>query len=160
MQSIWGDQMPATVRTLLLAPFILALGAVAASARTIDDVKLDPQVVASRCTRIRGEFGISMQARIFYANVEKSPPVLSKPPTRKTFESFTCGGSKSTLYYYEYANATELGRAKSFAEGQIWGAGGPTKEHPELIIAIDNVLVVISSRQPEFFKKHLEKQES
>src|SRR2546428_3623136 len=113
---------------------------------TLEDVKLEPKVLAPGCSPINGEHAVSLQAATHYATIEKAPAVLFKPPTRKAYQSFKCGGSKSTIYYYEYASKADLEAARGFTEGTIWGGKEPTADHPELIITRDNVLVVISSR--------------
>ena len=38
-----------------------------------------------------------------------------------------------------------------FTKGLIWGEGGRSSMHPEFIMPIENVLVIISSRDAEFF---------
>jgi hypothetical protein len=125
---------------------------------TLEDVKLDPKVLAPGCSPIKGEHPVSIQAATHYATVEKAPAVLFKPPRRKAYQSFKCASAKSTIYYYEYASVADLDAARGFTEGTIWGGEGPSAEHPELIIARDNVLVVISSRDPGIYKKHLGRQ--
>ncbi len=146
------------VCTLAAGSVIGVMGSTVALALTLDNVKLDPKAVAPACTAIDGEHAVSIQAATHYATVEKAPAILFKPPTRKAYQSFECGGVKSTIYFYEYASKADLDAARGFTEGQIWGGKGPTAEHPEIIIARDNVLVIISSRDPSVFRKHLEKQ--
>jgi len=142
---------------LVASSTLMVLCHVPALGTTLEDVKLDPKALAPACSPIKGEFAISLQAALHYATVEKAPRVLFKPPIRKTYQSFKCGAAKSTIYYYEYESQASLEAARGFVEGSIWGGKAPSEEHPELIIARDNVLVVISSRDPGPFKEHLEK---
>ena len=103
---------------------------------------------AQACSPIKGEYAISLQAALHYETVEQAPRVLFKPPISKTYQSFKCGAARSTIHYYEYESQAGLEAARGFVEGSIWEGKAPSHEHPELIIARDNVLVVISSRDP------------
>ncbi len=119
--------------------------------RTLADVMLAPESLAPSCRPIKGDVGISIQARTHYATVEKTGAPLLKPPAHKALQSFACGEEKSTLYYYEYASKADLDAAIGYTKGVIWGEGGRSEMHPEYIFPIENVLVVISSRDAEYF---------
>lgn len=146
------------VRVLVAGSILIVLSHVPVLGITLEDVKLDPKALAPACSPTKGEYAVSLQAALHYATVDQAPRVLFKPPTRKTYQSFRCGAAKSTIYYYEYASKAELEAARGFVEGSIWGGKAPSEDHPELIIARDNVLIVISSRDPEPFRKRLERQ--
>jgi tetratricopeptide (TPR) repeat protein len=130
---------------------VVATGVTESGAKTIEDVKLPPASLAPQCSSIDGEHAISLQATTHYGMVEKYPQTLFKPPGRKAYQSFDCSGAKSTIYYYEYASKEDLDHALGFTKGLIWGEGGRSSMHPEFILPIENVLVVISSRDAEFF---------
>lgn len=147
-----------TAARVLAGSILVVLCRFPALGITLEDVKLDPKALAPACSPTKGEYAVSLQAALHFATVDQAPRVLFKPPIRKTYQSFKCGAAKSTIYYYEYASKADLEAARGFVEGSIWGGKSPSEEHPELIIARDNVLVVISSRDPGSFKKHLEKQ--
>lgn len=126
-------------------------GAADAPTRTLADVRLAPELLAPACKPIKGDFGISIQARNHYGTVMKLPLTLLKPPAHKELQSFACGEAKSTLYYYEYESKTDLEGALGYTKAFIWGDAGRSEEHPEYFLPIDNVLVVISSRDAEYF---------
>jgi len=120
-------------------------------AKAVADVMLAPESLAPACKPIKGEFGISIQARTHYALVETIGAPLFKPPVHKALQSFICDKAKSTIYYYEYASKADLNAAIGYTKGVIWGEGGRSEMHPEYIFPIENVLVVISSRDAEYF---------
>jgi hypothetical protein len=163
MQTLGGDTMgwsrrPDYSRHTILVTLCCATVTIGvAVAGTIEDLKLSPESVAPQCSPVDGEYAISIQARTHYSMVEQYPPTLFKLPARKAYQSFVCSKAKSTLYYYEYATKDDLETARGFTESLIWGEKGPTREHPDLIIPFENVLVIISSRDPGFFKNALQK---
>ena len=120
-------------------------------AKSLADVMLAPEILAPDCKPIPGDFGISIQARSHYRVVDSVGAPLFKPPAHKALQSFACGKAKSTLYYYEYASKADLDGALGYTKGVIWGEGGRSEMHPEYIFPIQNVLVVISSRDAEYF---------
>jgi hypothetical protein len=69
----------------------------------------------------------------------------------KRYQSFACRDVKSTIYYYEFATVEDLQRHLKGIKAVLWGESGPTDLHPELVLDMSNLLVVISSRRPEFF---------
>lgn len=42
----------------------------------------------------------------------------------------------------------------------LWGEAGPTRLHPELVLDMDNILAVVSSREPAFFARLLSHRET
>lgn len=145
---------PVTCAVLLLAAVAGGGAPVSAAgppAKSLAEVMLAPEILAPDCKPIKGDFGISVQARTHYSQVESTPASLFKPPVHKALQSFACGKAMSTLYYYEYASKADLDVAISFTKGFIWGEGGRSEMHPEYIFPIQNILVVISSRDAEYF---------
>ncbi|HUD72369.1 MAG TPA: tetratricopeptide repeat protein [Dongiaceae bacterium] len=140
-----------SVLLLTMAGGVAPVRAAETPTKTLADVMLAPESLAPECKPIKGDFGISIQARSHYGTVEKAPALLLKPPAHKTLQSFACGGAKSTIYYYEYASKAELDAALGYTKAFIWGEGGRSEMHPEYILPIENVLVVISSRDAEYF---------
>jgi tetratricopeptide (TPR) repeat protein len=120
-------------------------------AKTLADVMLAPESLAPACTSIKGDFGISIQARTHYRTVETTGAPILTPPAHKALQSFACEGAQSTLYYYEYASKADLEAALGYTKALIWGAAGRSEMHPEYFLPIENVLVVISSRDAEYF---------
>ena len=141
----------AAVQPVALAGGRGMAGAAETPTRTLADVMLAPPTLAPGCKPIKGEFAISIQARTHYSTVMKLPITLLKPPAHKDLQSFACGEAKSTLYYYEYDTKADLDAAIGYTKAFIWGDGGRSEEHPEYFLPIDNVLVVISSRDAEYF---------
>ena len=128
----------------LVVALYSALGLTGAptEAKTIEEVKLSPASLAPDCSPIEGEHPVSIQATTHYSTVEKTP-IQSIRPARKSYQSFSCSGMNSTIYYYEYPTAKDLEGALGFTKALIWGEGGRTSMHPEMILPIENVLVII-----------------
>jgi len=143
----------------LIMGFLLASMATALPvwSLTLEDVMIDPSEVDKVCQSIPGEHGVSMQARIQYRMLMNDSAsasaleILNGKPVNKMLQSFQCGDVKSTLYYYEYASKEELAANIAGTKTYLWGESGPTQMHPELILDVDNVLVVVSSKQPGLF---------
>ena len=134
---------------LAIAGSLALFCATAASAKTIEEVRLAPQILAPKCSPIETEHAVSIQAATHFRAAEKVP--IGPAPRRKEFQSFSCGEAKSTIYDYEYASRQDLDGAIGYVKGLIWGSGGRSKMHPESIIPADNVLIVISSHDAEYF---------
>src|SRR5262245_61363014 len=138
-------------RALIAALYsVFALAGVAADAKTIEDVKLSAASLAPECSPIEGEYPISIQATTHYRMANEYPMEAFRPAHR-SYQSFACSDKKSTIYYYEYATAKDLEGVIGFTKGLIWGEGGRSSLHLEFILPIENVLVIISSRDAEFF---------
>ena len=133
---------------------VVALCSSGIAAKSIEDVMIDPGALEPDCTAIEGEHAVSLQAVTHYATVEQRS-LFGDPPDAKEYQSFDCGGTKSTIYYYQYRSKSDLKAAQPYTEGKIWGGDGPSRDHPELILTVDNLLVIISSPEPKFFKKHI-----
>jgi hypothetical protein len=144
---------------------LLAAGAVPAFAGTPDaaakpaplsiaDVNIPAAQLPAGCAFIEEERFVSVQAHSLYemAGLPEMAKVL-KPPVRKAFQTVQCGKDAGTVYYYEYGDIADVLRVRTFVDALIWGDTAPTEEHPELILAQRNLLVVVSSRAPETLRK-------
>ena len=132
---------------------IIATGAFTAEAATIQELLLNPHKLKG-CSEITGEHAVSVEASTHYASAE-DVPTAGAPVWSKRYQSFECDGAASTIYYYQYPTQIDVERAQSAIEALIWNGAEPTAEHPELIFAVDNVLVVVSSENPKYFKKQI-----
>jgi hypothetical protein len=121
---------------------------------SIADVNIPDARLPAKCKFIKEERFVSVQAHMLYemAGAPEATRVL-KPPVHKSFQTIQCGKDAGTVYYYEYDDVGDVLSARSFVDGLIWGGGAPTEMHPDLILAQDNVLVVVSSRTPETLRK-------
>jgi tetratricopeptide (TPR) repeat protein len=121
-------------------------------AKSIDEVKLTPESLAPSCSAVQGEHPISVQAATLYAMVGTPNPMnLLDSVLHKDYQSFACSGAESTIYYYEFDTKDAVDEALVFVKPLIWGEGGRSSMHPEFIFSIENILIVISSRDAEFF---------
>lgn len=123
---------------------------------TIEDMKVTTSALDGDCKLLDGEYYVSVQAGTLYDMIS-SPEMsgLMTAPAKKLYQSIQCKDSKGTIYYYEFSNKKDLQVARGFIEGFIWGEGGRTRMHPEIIIVEQNMLIVVSSRDPEELKKHI-----
>jgi tetratricopeptide (TPR) repeat protein len=132
---------------------VATMATTAARALTMEEVELSAANLAPRCTPITTEHAVSIQAATLYRMVDdkQNTARLFNAPQRKIFQSFDCGREKTTIYYYEYATKGDLGLAIGFVKGFIWGEDNRTSLHPEMIFPAENVLIIVSSREPEYF---------
>jgi hypothetical protein len=137
----------------LIAGITLSLCVGNLAAATIGDLKVTASSLGNDCKFIEGEYPVSIQAATLYPMITDTYSRLFKPPVQKYFQSIECSNKKGTIYYYQYANLAELESARNFIESLIWGGGGPSKKHPELIESVQNVLLIISSHDPQTLKK-------
>jgi len=131
-------------RRLLLCLVALAVTQTAAHSYglTLEDLALEPP---SGCKTVGGEHPVSLQASMQY-----SAP--SPKPERKTFQSFHCSNHDSTVYFFQYSADTDMKLAVLLAGALVCGGPCPTSEHPERILTVENILVVISSPKPKTFE--------
>lgn len=129
---------------------VLTLVGTVGQAKTMEEVKLSPALLAPECSPIEGEHAISIQAAVHYRMVDEDPTQAIRP-ARKSYQSFSCSGKETTIYYYEYATAKDVESALGPVKALIWGEERRSSMHPEIILPIENVLVIISSREAEFF---------
>lgn len=121
---------------------------------SIEDVNISVQQLAAGCKFIKDERYVSTQAHMLYTMVNTPNIVkLLKPPVRQSLQSIQCGKIAGTIYYYEYSDLSDANTARGFIEGLVWGGAAPTSMHPELILGQNNMVVVISAREPEAFRK-------
>lgn len=118
----------------------------------IDDVLIKPQRVADSCKPIDGQYPVSIQAGMHYEMVG-GKKYIGAAPQKKRLQSFSCSGEKNTIYYYQYASRKQVESMLGFVEALIWGEGGRSRLHPEIITTKDNILIVISGKNPEYFEQ-------
>ena len=121
---------------------------------SIADVNISAPQLPAGCKFIEEERFVSIQAHTLYemAGAPETAKVL-KAPVRKAFQTVQCGKEAGTVYYYEYSDIADVLHARTFVDNLIWGGSAPTEMHPELILAQDNMLVVVSSRAPDTLRK-------
>ncbi len=124
---------------------------------SLEQVMIDVAIVKDVCRIEDKPYSVSIQARTFYATVQKESPLYGIHSPRKAYQTFNCHGVKGTMYYYEYRSRADLEGVMPMVQGFIWGKDGPSQQHPELLESVDNVLVIISSHHPEKLKKILHK---
>ena len=141
-------------KPLVVAGCVFAIGSSINRAwpLSLDDVLIDPFEVEGVCKAIEGEHPVSIQPAVQYkmAGQDEAGSAIYGSPTRKMFQSFQCKDAKATIYYYEFGSAEELGKRLDSIKTILWGESAPTKLHPELVMDLENMLVVVSSRSPEF----------
>lgn len=132
--------------SLSFAPLVYAV--------SLRDVQVKPAEVAFVCTEIEGQHPVSIQAAVQFEMAGDLVRVYGDPEA-KSYQSFECRNMRTTIYYYQYRDSAEVARYIGGIRVAIWGEQGPTSMHPELILTIDNVLVVVSGRKPGFFHRLL-----
>ncbi len=122
----------------------------------IDDVLIKPVKIADLCRTIDGQYPVSIQAGMHYEMVG-GKKYVGVAPQNKQFQSFTCNGEKSTIYYYQYASRREVDKMLGFVKALIWGESGRSRVHPEIITTTGNILIVISSKKPGYFARLIDR---
>jgi len=117
-------------------------------AATFEDVLAPLQTATEKCRPIDGVHAWSSQARSLYEK-EGLAKTLNLEPVHKVYKSFECGGSKSTVYLYEYASPPEGVKAMAGIQTYIWGGRRRSGHHPEFIFTVENVVVVVSGYRPK-----------
>lgn len=134
---------------LLATVFVLII----ASSDRVISVSMDEVVAPVRqlptCQSIEGEEPpVSLQAGMFF-HYDTEKREASLKPVAKRYESFQCGRRTATIYLYEYRDEPLALSALAEATVLIWGGRQPSSHHPEAILTVKNVLVVVSSRKPK-----------
>lgn len=135
----------------ILGLFISCILSGSVESATIEQVKIQDHEIMGVCRPIDGQHAVSIQARTVFSMAgdgDTGSSVYGDP--KKSYQSFECGGTKATLYYYQYSNASQMQSRLEFIKRVIWGESGPTRMHPELLLSVDNVLAVVSGPEPEF----------
>jgi hypothetical protein len=135
----------------LFAAVLFIFATLSSFSATIDEILIKPDRLGDGCFVSDKDFTITFQARIHFAT-SSDGSFFCPAVEAKQFQSFECSGDKSTVYYFQYQSAEEVAGCINYIKGKIWGGDSPSKEHPELIFAIENILIVISSRDPEPIK--------
>jgi TPR repeat protein len=135
------------MRTLVLASALVPLIVASASSYaryTIDDVSRTGDAVNSACSVTSGEYNTSIQASTFYHQYDLEAFIGEKPQQRRMV-SYLCDNDGTSVYYYEYADRTKANNALKFVTPFIWDHfDAPSPDHPEAILVMDNIVVVIS----------------
>lgn len=139
---------------VIAAALVVTCGAFAVpGAATVQELLLNPHKLKG-CSVINGEHAVTTEASTHYAMAE-DVPTSGAPVWDKRYQSFDCEGATSTIYFYQYPTRRDVERAQGPIEAMIWGSDEPSDDHPELIFAIDNILIVVSSEDPKYFKKQI-----
>jgi len=155
MAMTFGRPAPVGAKALLV---MLTAFASPAYSMEIDSLEIRPEELSGVCEPIEGQNAVSLQAAVQFdlSGPDEPAAFLYGRPKAKAFQSFDCGGERSTIYYYEFGGSKELTSHLGGIKAVIWGEDGPTRMHPEAILDFDNVLVVVSSRRPQWFEAVLE----
>ena len=131
---------------VLLAPSV-------AWSLTFDEILIDKDEVGGVCEFVEGEHPVSVQAGVQFQMAGKDEAGISLygNPKQKQFQSLECGTSKATVYYYEFPGKGDLDKRLAGIKRALWGEQGPTPMHPEQVMTLDSFLIVVSSREPDFF---------
>ncbi len=98
----------------------------------------------SACTVTSGEYYTSIQASTFYHQYDLEAFIGEKPQQRRMV-SYQCDNDGTSIYYYEYADRTKANNALNIVTPFIWDYfDSPSPDHPEAILVMDNIVVVIS----------------
>ena len=150
------DRLPErVVGTAVGVVILIACGVLTVRAATVQELMLNPHKLKG-CTQINGEHPVTTEASTHYAMAE-DVPTSGAPVWHKRYQSFDCEGAMSTIYYYQYPTRRDMQQALAPIEAMIWAGDKPSDEHPELIFAVENVLIVVSSEDPKYFKKQIAK---
>jgi hypothetical protein len=158
----YSESSPEEVKKMTQARpilFILAACLVMAGVSTdfagslsLEDILIDSKEVSPVCETIEGEHAVSIQARTLFKMVGEGAAgaITYGNPKNRQFQSFSCDGTKATVYYYEYGSATEVERRLGSIKMLLWGEKEPSELHPELVLGLDNIVAVVSSSKPDF----------
>ena len=137
--------LPVWLALLFLAPTM-------AHALTFDELLIDKDEVDGVCEFMEGEHPVSIQAAVqFDMSGEGDAGInIYGNPRQKQFQSLSCGGTNATVYYYEFPGKEDLEQRLPALKAVLWGEDGPTPMHPEQVITMDQFLIVVSSRKPDF----------
>lgn len=137
------------------------LSAPTAYALDIKDIQIQPAEVAPHCRAVKGTHAVSVQAEIQYQMTMSgsAASVIYGEPEAKSYQSFQCGRDKGTIYYYQFESAEAIEKIRKPIAAVLWGEEGPTEAHPEQLLVLDNILVVVSSPIPIFFSNLLSHRE-
>lgn len=127
---------------------ILSFFTVPAAALELEQVMIDPEVMADECKQVENQLPVSVQAEMNY-----STPNLA--PDRKALQSLECSRSTGTVFYFQYSGDTDMPMALLLTKMLVWGSGEPSEEHSERIFLVDNILVVIAGTDTEAFERSI-----
>ncbi|HEU5181343.1 MAG TPA: hypothetical protein VFW45_11150 [Candidatus Polarisedimenticolia bacterium] len=140
------------MRAFLVPLAFLFLAPTLAHALTFDELLIDKDEVNGVCEFIEGEHPVSIQASVQFdmSGKDEAGITLYGNPKQKQFQSLSCGETNATVYYYEFPEQDDLARRLPALKKALWGEEGPSPMHPEQVLTMDQYLIVVSSRKPEF----------
>ena len=121
---------------------------------TLAEVRIEASAVAGQCSPIAGEHPLSPDAAEHHAD-DEADCALGFPRVGKSYQSFRCGASDATVYYYQYADKTQAKAARSFARARLWGGPRPPGKGSERIFTVANVLMVVSGAPAKLLEAEL-----
>jgi hypothetical protein len=132
---------------------VVLLSPALARSLTFDELLIDKDEVSGVCEFTEGEHPVSAQAGVQFdmAGKDEAGISLYGNPKQKQFQSLECGAAKATIYYYEFPGKEDLDKRLPGIKSVLWGEQGPTAMHPEQVMTLDRFLMVVSSREPDFF---------
>ena len=141
-------------RTLGVAScFLVAILATTIQALSIDDVILASESLAPECRPADQQYYASTQARALYKMGDDPKWFGGRIPEEKRYQSFECGPYKGTIYYYEFDSSIDMDYLLERYQLFVWGKRRASWHHPEMIKRLENLIVVVSSRDRKYFKQ-------
>ena len=116
------------------------------SLHKLSEVVLPDNSLPKGCRLIEGVHAISIQADTLYSM--GMPNFVGRPPAAKQLQSMRCDKSEGTVFYYEFASRDDADAVIGFIRRLIWGEDHPTSMHPERIDRWNNIIIVVSFRNP------------
>lgn len=81
------------------------------------------------------------QARVFYGNPSVHAPLIGEIAEKDIQSVAGPDGDEGSIMYFRFKNEFN---SQGYIEALMWGEDGPTARHPELVIANNDMLVIIS----------------
>lgn len=120
---------------------------------TIAELMIPAKELPGKCKVVDGEHGVSPQAISLYKLHETIGPALNISAEKKAYQSLKCGKVLATIYYYHYTNKLDALRAITSIRTLIWGDESPSALHPEIILSVNNIVVIVSSWESIRFER-------
>jgi hypothetical protein len=102
--------------------------------------------IPTECKAVEGYFPSDIQTAILWQKTDLYKSVMPLPVS-KNAQSFTCEGNKGTVYFFQFASEASRKTAATFIKPLLWGESGPTAEHPELVLDLRDIVIVVSFRK-------------
>jgi hypothetical protein len=111
---------------------------------------LDAKDVTPACTLKESGGGGSLHARTIYEDTVF-------PPKTKTQQHLVCDDRPVSVYFLDYGSEQEAQSYRGYVGARLWGSGGPSDVHPDVLLIRGSVLAIASSEHPETLVKILQK---